>query len=661
MKINTRSVNAVFILGLLGYVASGIGSALAEDEVMSIADEPISEALSDSVVETPQSTTKLLWGDTHLHTSYSFDAFLNQNQSADPDTAYRWAKGLPVIHPYNRARIQINTPLDFLVVSDHAELMGVIRAIDNETDENESIDFINAIKRRINAYFLLDAIKNETGREVFTEILPKAPEDPNVVDPVTDPANVLALGAFGDTLKTEETAWHQIVDAAERHNSPGKFTSLVGWEWSSIPTGANLHRVVVSPDGADKAKQYLPFGSDQSQYPEDLWDWLEQTSQDTGSRFIAIPHNSNISKGYMFAETTLKGMPITAEYARRRIAWEPIAEITQIKGDSETHPEFSPNDEFADFETYQHYIQQTWQEYQPTKADYVRPALLTGLSIEQKIGVNPYKFGLIGSTDSHTAMASAEETNFWGKMAKDSTPETKQSTPVGDREDAANGWDMAAQGLAAVWAKENTREAIFAAFKRKETYATTGPRIAIRVFAGWSFLEDDALARDISQPGYAKGVPMGGDLSNPANSDAAIQLLIRATKDPLAGNLDRLQVVKGWVSADGQTHEKVFNVAWSEPEQRQLDASGKLPSVGSTVNESIPSYDNSIGSPEFSTLWVDPEFDADLRAFYYVRVLQIPTPRHSLYDAVALQLEAAQDKPNTIQERAYTSPIWYTP
>ncbi|MFT5610831.1 MAG: hypothetical protein ACI9LU_001329 [Polaribacter sp.] len=660
MKIIIGSANVILVLGLLGYVVCGGSLALAAEAGL-VPDDSLSETQPGAVVETPQSTTELLWGDTHLHTSYSFDAFLNQNKSADPDTAYRWAKGLPVIHPYNRSRIQINTPLDFLVVSDHAELMGVIRAIENDIDENESIDFFNAIKRRINAYFLLDAIENEKGRDVFTTILPKVPEDPNVVDPVSDPANVLALAAFGNTLKTEQTAWHEIVDAAERHNAPGKFTSLVGWEWSSIPTGANLHRVVISPDGADKAKQYLPFGSDQSQYPEDLWDWLEQTSQDTGSRFIAIPHNSNISKGYMFAETTLKGMPITAEYARRRIAWEPIAEITQIKGDSETHPNFSPDDEFADFETYQHYIQQTWQEYQPSKADYVRPALLTGLSIEQRVGVNPYKFGFIGSTDAHTGMASAEETNFWGKMAKDSTPETKQSMPVGDREDAANGWDMAAQGLAAVWAKENTREAIFAAFKRKETYATTGPRIAIRVFAGWNFSAQDAQVRDISAPGYAKGVPMGGDLSNSENSQTAMQLLIRATKDPLGGNLDRLQVVKGWVSGDSQTHEKVFNVAWSDPEHRQLDAAGNLPLVGSTVDESIPSYDNSIGSPEFSELWTDPEFDPAQRAFYYVRVLQIPTPRHSLYDAVALQLESAQDKPNTIQERAYTSPIWYTP
>jgi len=601
--------------------------------------------------------TQLLWGDTHLHTSYSFDAFLNQNQSADPDTAYRWAKGMPVIHPYNRTRVQINTPLDFLVVSDHAELMGVIRAINNDTAELSDEGFIDNIKRSFRTYFLLDAIENDTGREIFKNILPVPPENPGG-DPVADPANILPLGAFGDTLKTEITAWGEIVDAAERHNQPGKFTSLIGWEWSSIPTGANLHRVVITPDGGDIAKQFLPFGSDQSQYPEDLWAWLEETQKITGARFIAIPHNSNISKGYMFAETTLKGQPITAEYARQRISWEPIVEVTQIKGDSETHPDLSPADEFADFEEYPFYIQQVWSEYKAQAADYIRPALMRGLAIEQKIGVNPYKFGLIGSTDAHTGLASAEENNFWGKMAKDSTPETKRSTLISNNK-SSNGWVMAAQGLAAVWAQENTREAIYAAFKRKETYATTGPRIAIRVFAGRNFEAADAQANNFAEIGYAKGVPMGGDLTRTDESFNNIQLLIHAVKDPKGANLDRLQVIKGWVTSDGQQMEKIVNVAWSG--ERQLDSAGKLAAVGNTVDESIPAYENSIGTAEFSTLWSDPEFDPDQRAFYYVRVLQIPTPRHSLYDGVALQTGAPEEAPAIIQERAYTSPIWYTP
>ncbi|MFT6750911.1 MAG: hypothetical protein ACJA2O_001092 [Candidatus Azotimanducaceae bacterium] len=602
--------------------------------------------------------TELLWGDTHLHTSYSFDAFLNQNQSADPDTAYRWAKGQPVIHPYNRTRIQIDTPLDFLVVSDHAELMGVIRAIHNETAEIPDEGFIQDITRWIKTSVLLDAIENETGRKIFSDILPVPPENPGG-DPVADPANVLPLGAFGNTIKTETTAWNEIVDAAERHNNPGKFTSLIGWEWSSIPTGANLHRVVLTPDGGEKARQFLPYGSDQSQYPEDLWQWLETTQKETGTRFLTIPHNSNISKGYMFAETTLKGQPITAEYAKNRVKWEPIVEATQIKGDSETHPDLSPNDKFADFETYGFYIQQTHSEYVAKAADYVRPALLTGLAIEEKIGVNPYKFGLIGSTDAHTGMSSAEETNFWGKMAKDSTPETKRSGLIGDKSKSASGWSMAAQGMAAVWAEENTREAIYSAFKRKEVYATTGPRIAIRVFAGWDFDAQEADSKDFAKIGYAKGVPMGGDLLRPSNETQIPQLLIRATRDPKGANLDRVQVIKGWVDTNNTSREKIFNVSWSD--NRQLGGDGDLPDVGTTVNEAIPSYTNSIGSSEFSTLWTDPEFSVEQRAFYYVRVLQIPTPRHSLYDAIALQRDVQEEAPATIQERAYTSPIWYTP
>lgn len=603
---------------------------------------------------------QLLWGDTHLHTSYSFDAFLNQNQSADPDTAYRWAKGQPVIHPYNRARVQIETPLDFLVVSDHAELMGVIRAIDNDTAELGSLGFFADIKRRISSYYLLDAIENETGKDIFVSILPKAPADPRG-DPVLDSANVLPLDPFGDTTKTETTAWHEIVDAADRHNDPGKFTSLIGWEWSSIPTGANLHRVVVSPDGGEKAKSYVPYGSDQSQYPEDLWNWLAETSEQTGARFVAIPHNSNISKGYMFAETTLKGQPITSAYSRQRMLWEPVVEMTQIKGDSETHPALSPDDEFADFETYEFYIQQTAEDYVIRKGDYARPGLLRGLEIAQETGDNPYQFGMIGSTDSHTSLASAEEYNFWGKMAKDSTPETKRLGMIreGASSGSADGWDRAAQGLAAVWAEENTRDSIFAAFQRKEVYATTGPRIAVQVFGGWDFGEDDAQATDFAGTGYSKGVPMGGDLTAAPSAESQPQMLIRATRDPKSANLDRIQVIKGWVDSEGKSHERIYNVAWSEG--RELGADGSLPAVGNTVNLEVPSYENSIGAPELLALWSDPDFDATQRAFYYVRVLEIPTPRHSLYDAISLQEDIRDEVPDTLQERAYTSPIWYTP
>ena len=603
-----------------------------------------------------QGTDQLLFGDTHLHTSYSFDAYLNKNQTADPDTAYRWAKGMPVVHAYNRARVQIATPLDFLVVSDHAELMGVIRGINNDTAVLEDLGVWGNLKRWFAVFMLNRAISGEGGANFFNSLLPEKAENSGE-DPVQDPVNVLPTNTFGDTLSIETTAWHEIVDAAERHNQPGKFTTLIGWEWSSIPTGANLHRIVFTPDSGDVAKQFVPYGSDQSQYPEDLWTFLETTQQRTGARFVAMPHNSNISKGYMYAETTLKGEPITQEYARRRMHWEPVSEATQIKGDSETHPVVSPDDEFADFETYTHYIQQDLQDYNPTAADYIRGALKTGLALEQKVGVNPYQFGLIGSTDSHSGLSSAEEDNFWGKFSRDSTPETKRSKDkIG--EGRVTGWSMSASGLAAVWSKSNTRDEIFAAFQRKETYATTGTRLKVRVFGGWGFDESALQAVDFAEIGYAQGVPMGGSLTANIQGKAP-QMLIRAEMDPKNANLDRIQVIKGWVDANGAQHEQVYNVAWSG--SRALDGDGKLPAVGNTVDLETGFWDNSIGEPTLAVLWTDPDFNRAQRAFYYVRVLQIPTPRHSLLDSIALQIEVPEEGPATIQERAYTSPIWYTP
>ncbi|MFT4520999.1 MAG: hypothetical protein ACI9JM_003410 [Halioglobus sp.] len=607
----------------------------------------------------PEADKTLLFGDTHLHTSYSFDAYLNKNQTADPDTAYRWAKGLPVIHPFNRSRVKIETPLDFLVVSDHAELMGYIRAANNGTAQDEDLGLWGNFKRWMATFVLNRAISGGGGSAFFSALLPVPPVGSG--DPVQDPSNVLPTNTFGDTVPTETTAWSEIVDSAERHNKPGEFTTLIGWEWSSIPVGVNLHRIVFTPDSGDKAKQFLPYGSDQSQYPEDLWTFLEETQEATGARFIAMPHNSNISKGYMYAETSLTGKPIDAEYARRRMQWEPISEVTQIKGDSETHPVVSPDDKFADFETYTHYIQQERAEYKPTPADYMRGALKTGLALEQKVGVNPYQFGVIGSTDSHSGLASAEEDNFWGKFARDSTPETKRSEDkIGGS--AVTGWSMSASGLAAVWSQGNTRDDIFNAFQKKETYATTGTRIKVRVFGGWAFDDSALTATDFAKVGYAGGVPMGGSLSG-GQSGTPLQLIIRAQKDPVNANLDRVQVVKGWVDASGAQHEKVYNVAWSgqESQERSADAQGNLPSVGSTVNLETGSWDNSIGASELAVRWTDTDFDPAMRAFYYVRVLQIPTPRHSLLDSIALQTEVPQEGPATIQERAYTSPIWYTP
>ncbi len=611
---------------------------------------------------TAENPDKLLFGDTHLHTSYSFDAFLSENHSADPDTAYRWAKGLPVVHPYTRAKVQVETPLDFLVVSDHAEIMGVMKSIVEEKEEFSNLEgdipLWADFTRWLSIQYIRYKVHMHEGGDVFDQAAMQEKAQNPDGDPVQDASNIMDKAALGDTSVVESKAWSDIVDAADRHNEPGKFTAFIGWEWSSIPTGANLHRVVMSPDNASVAKQYLPYGSDQSQYPEDLWRWLDETSASTGAEFIAIPHNSNISKGYMFPETTLSGSPITAAYARTRTQWEPVVEATQIKGDSETHPTLSPDDAFADFESYGFYMQASEERYRATPGDYVRSGLRRGLEIENKIGVNPYKFGVIGSTDSHTGLSSAEEDNFWGKFAHDSTPETKRARAiVGGTH--ANGWNMAASGLAAAWATDNTRQGIYSAFKRREVYATTGPRMSVRVFGGWDFETGTETAENFADVGYARGVPMGGDLTRGQGEQETLKLMIRAVKDPKHANLDRVQVIKGWLDSEGKSHEKVYDAAWSG--ERAVDASGQLAAVGDTVNRETATYTNDIGAEELSTVWFDPDFDAKQAAFYYVRVLQIPTPRHSLYDAVAARIDLPEEGPAVIQERAYTSPIWYTP
>ena len=606
-----------------------------------------------------QGDRQLLFGDTHLHTSYSLDAYLNGNQSADPDTAYRWARGLPVIHPYHRARVRIGTPLDFLVVSDHAELMGVLRKVHRGEVEDgamEDLGWWGNLKRWAIFKTMTRAVDRGTGGAVLNAYLPGT-VDLTGRDPAAYASHTMAApNPFGDTRVLETTAWHEIIDAAERHNRPGSFTSFLGWEWSSIPAGANLHRIVFTPDGGDVARQFLPFGSDESEYPEDLWQWLEDTQARTGARFIAMPHNSNVSRGFMYDRKTLRQQPITRDYAAQRLRWEPVSEMTQVKGDSETHPALSPQDEFADFETFAHVLAGDYEEYVATPADYVRSALKTGLALERQTGVNPYRFGMIGSTDSHPGLAAYEESNFWGKFARDSIPANKRSDGLlgGSK---STGWSMSASGLAAVWADDNTRADIFAAFQRREVYATSGTRLKVRVFAGCDFEQQQLEAADFAASGYAGGVPMGGVL--PSGEGLAPRLMVRAEKDPRDGNLDRIQVIKGWLDESGQTHERIYDVAWSGG--RELDASGRLPPVGNSVDLETGGYDNSIGAPTLAALWQDPDFDPRQTAFYYVRVLQIPTPRHSTLDAVALQSEVSAEMPATIQERAYTSPIWYAP
>lgn len=619
---------------------------------------------------------RLLWGDTHLHTRLSMDAYALGNRTGDADTAYRFAKGEPVIHPYHRARVQLQTPLDFLAVSDHAELLGAPYSLLELKDKRLTETRVG--KR------MIKMIKEGKGLEAFGLIvlggnladLPDEKRPPKVglldalvwrfQDLVSAPnkraraerwlASDVSLMRDLNNEEITKTMWAMNMDAATRHNNPGKFTTLVGWEFSSVPNGANLHRVVISPTSPENAKSFIPYSSIDSRNPEDLWRWLDETKKRTGADFVAIPHNSNISKGRMFAAIDYEGRPIDADYARLRSRWESVAEVTQIKGTSETHPIVSPNDEFADFELYNRLIEnraEAQHESTPSQGDFVRGALKTGIEIEAQVGVNPFKYGMIGSTDGHTALSSAEENNFMGKFVLDSTPEMKEIS--GGR---GSGWIMSTSGLAAVWAKDNTREEIIAAFKRREVYGTTGPRISVRFFGGFNFAPDDANAVDLASVGYAKGVPMGGDLSG-GEAAGAPSFLVQAVKDPKDGNLDRVQIVKGWLGKDGKALEKTFDIAWSG--DRTPGADGKLSIVGNSVDVSSASYQNTIGAGELTTVWIDPEFNPAARAFYYVRVLQIPTPRNSLYDSIALQKPPPEGYPTSIQERAYSSPIWYSP
>ena len=601
--------------------------------------------LANSAFASNSEQRNLYWGDTHIHTSNSFDVYLFGTVSATPETAYRFAKGLPVVNPATGDTWRLSQPLDFLVISDHAELMGSVRRVfENDTAlaDTKTGRFMRDVAPDRSPYQLQKILQTfftvGVGRENEYGITG---------------ADLLGDLEAGDIRRD---AWESNIDAAERFNDPGRFTTFIGWEWSPGTAGANLHRVIFTPDDGDTAKQFLPFSLFQSDEPEDLWDWLDETSDATGARFIAIPHNSNISSGRMFPLITQSGEPIDQKYAATRMKWEPVVEVTQVKGDSEAHPLLSPTDEFADYETYDFIIDPARIRRPPTKADYVRTALMRGLEIDNDIGINPYQFGIIGSTDSHTGISAVKETGFSGKGRQDSKPGLRANkTGIG----GSRGWDMGAAGLSAVWATENTREGIFDAFQRKEVYATTGSRITLRVFGGFEYKASAAKKKDIAKIGYKKGVPMGGDLLATSEGDP-VRLLIRATKDPEGANLDRVQVIKGWIDEEGVAQEKIFDVAWAGDRQKTDD--GSLPAVGDTVDRTTGLYTNTIGEPSLSTVWEDETFDPNQRAFYYVRVLEIPTPRYSLVDAIALGIDVEDTgRPATIQERAYSSPIWYAP
>ncbi|MBB6521028.1 DUF3604 domain-containing protein [Pseudoteredinibacter isoporae] len=586
-------------------------------------------------------STQLYWGDTHLHTSNSFDVYLFGTPASTLDTAYRFAKGLPVISPTTGMRWQLSEPLDFLVIADHAEMMGTIpRMLDGEPllASTKSGKVLGKIGGKKSAKELLD---------VYSLIVQAG-------SGIKNSAGLSGKDIYQDLHGGEKrrSTWDDHIQTADRYNAPGVFTTFIGWEWSATPKGGNLHRVVFTPEDATVASQFLPYSTLESSDPKDLWKWLDKTSKKTGADFLAIPHNPNVSLGQMFPLVTQKGDAIDEAYAGARMRWEKVIETTQIKGDSEAHPLLSPTDEFADFETFSFLLSPDGRVAEPDEGDYVRSGLKRGLELRRKIGVNPYQAGMIGSTDSHTGLSAVEENNFSGKGQKDSDPVSREKpTGIG----SSRGWDMGAAGYVAVWAEENSRDAIFAAFKRKEVYATTGPRIQLRFFGGFDFEQADVNADDPATVGYQKGVPMGGDLTQ-APKGKAPTFLVQAIKDPREANLDRIQIVKAWVDSHGKSHEKIYDVALSDGRQDGAQA------VGNTVDLKTGKYSNSIGDEKLTALWRDPDFDARHAALYYARVLQIPTPRYSLFDAIALGIDPkATGRPATIQERVYGSPIWYSP
>jgi hypothetical protein len=589
--------------------------------------------------------TRVFFGDTHVHTGASMDAGAF-GARLGPEEAFRFAKGEEV-SAANGMRVKLARPLDFIVVADHSDNFGFFPKL-----------FAGDPK------FLADP----TGKRWYGMIQQGGGEAVKVAMEVIDS---FSKGTFPPALAslpgTElyRSAWEKNLRAAEANDEPGRFTAFIGYEWTSNTGGNNLHRVVVFRDGAEKAGKVEPYttirplGSDD---PKDLWKVLQAYEDKTGGNVLAIAHNGNLSNGIMFPEIdSFTGKPITREYAESRAHWEPLYEATQIKGDGEAHPFLSPADEFAGYEIWDKFNlnMSVPKEKGMLQYEYARTALQLGLQLEAKLGINPYKFGMIGSTDTHTGLSTADEDNFFGKHSGTEPNPKRMAHAVGCfGKNCILGWQQAASGYAGVWATENTREAIFDAMERKETYATTGPRMVVRFFGGWDFVAADAQGRMPADAGYAKGVPMGGDLRRgPAGKSPTF--LVAALKDPMSGNLDRIQMVKGWVDAQGARQERVYDVAWSG--DRKPGPDGKVGAVGNTVDVANATWTNTIGSPELITVWKDPNFDPGLRAVYYVRVIEIPTPRWTAYDAKRFGLPAPPDVPMTTQERAYTSPIWYTP
>ena len=583
---------------------------------------------------------QVLFGDTHFHTNLSFDAGL-VGTSLDVHAGYRFARGEKVISNTGQP-VQLIRPLDFLAITDHAELIGLAPMIHASDPLLLADPWGKWVHERFNA--------GPEGRmEAFQEIIRLA--------------TIEGVNPFSSD-EAARSIWQRFVEIADTYNEPGHFTAMTGFEWSSTPKGDNLHRVVMFADGAEKTGQIVPYSMFDSDDPEGLWKFLAAYEANTGGRAISPAHNGNVSNGLMFSDKTFKGEPMTRAYAEARMRFEPLYEVTQIKGDGETHPLLSPDDEFADYENWDVTNLSGTAPKKPSmlKNEYARSALKIGLKLGKELGVNPFKFGVFGASDTHTALATTREENYFGKYQKTEPSPNRHNNeviPADNPKLRIYTSQEVASGLMAVWARQNTRREIFDSMKRKEVYATTGTRLRVRVFAGWNFEPHEVTRPDFIAQGYRRGVPMGGDLRE-APSGKAPSFMIRALRDPDGANLDRIQIVKGWLDAKGETHERIYDVAVSDGRKIGADGRAKAP-VGSTVDIDKATYTNTIGNAVMAAHWSDPDFDPNVSAFYYVRVLEIPTPRWTTYDAAFFGIERPKNVPATIQDRAYTSPIWYTP
>ena len=629
MPAHTRTGIPAFLVAFLVAGLTAIAGCTVDDPSLDPPADPAFEAPPPQLPDRGHSQERnVFWGDLHIHSSHSYDAY-TMGVRALPEDVYKFTQGGTIRHALGYP-IRASRPLDFAAVTDHAEFLGMARALD-EADgiEKEPLESIirtgNPLKITWNFFSTMNAeMVTPNTRETRFE---NADRDHSL------------------------SAWKEIVETAERFNQPGRFTTFIGYEWTSMPGEQNLHRNVIYR--GSKVPSY-PFSSHDSDNPEDLWRALE-LQREAGMEAIAIPHNGNVSNGRMYEATMFDGSPMDAKYAALRTRNEPISEILQVKGSSETHPVLSTDDEFAGFEIYNTMLSASGDDSEP-KGSYARDALRTGLEMSERHGFNPFQFGVIGSSDSHNASSSVEEDAYHGKLPMlDGSAGLRLGETMLVPESLRRGATWSAAGLAAVWAEENTRGSLFDAMRRRETYATSGPRITLRFFGGADLEESMLGSADLERRAYAAGVPMGAEL--PA-SDRAPRFLVTALKDPLGANLDRIQIIKGWVDAQGVSHEKIWNVAASGA--RKPDAeTGRLADVGNTVNVAEASYTNSIGAAALTAFWEDPEFDPAQEAFWYARVLEIPTPRWSTYDAKVLGVEAPQ--PTSIRERAISSAIWAAP